>query len=108
MKKGEIINENSIVLPVPGSHVVAAGIGGKERIMNEKDLNYIIKCFYEEKTNKTYRTLSKAKKSTKFPYVYRAWLQNGKILDKEPIFCYGSSVCTIKRADEEIYKRLIK
>lgn len=49
--------------------------------MNEKDLNYIIKCFYEEKTNHTYRTLSRAKKSTKFPHVYRAWIQNGKILD---------------------------
>ena len=31
LKKGEIINENEIVLPVPGSHVVAAGIGGKEK-----------------------------------------------------------------------------
>lgn len=30
LKKGEVINENEIVLPVPGSHVVAAGIGGKE------------------------------------------------------------------------------
>lgn len=29
-KKGEIINENEIVLPIPGSYVVAAGIGGKE------------------------------------------------------------------------------
>ena len=76
--------------------------------MNEKDLNYIIKCFYEEKTNHTYRTLSRAKKSTKFPHVYRAWIQNGKILDKEPIYCYGDSVRTIKSADEEIYKRLIK
>ena len=76
--------------------------------MNEIDLNYIIKCFYEEKTNQTYRTLSEAKKSTKCPYVYRAWLQNGKIIDKEPIYSYGESVSTIKRADEEIYKRLIK
>jgi hypothetical protein len=30
LKEGEIINENEIVLPVTGSHVVAAGIGGKE------------------------------------------------------------------------------
>ena len=29
-------------------------------------------------------------------------------LDKEPIYCYGDSVRTIKSADEEIYKRLIK
>ena len=76
--------------------------------MEEKDINYIIKCFYEEKTNQTYITLSGAMASTKFPYVYRAWLQNGKILDKEPIFCYGDRVSTIKRADEEIYNRLIK
>ena len=76
--------------------------------MNEKDLNYIIKCFYNEKTEKTYRSLSHAKKSSKTPYVYRAWIQNGKILDKELIYAYGQSVATIKRADEEIYKRLIK
>nr|DAV42255.1 MAG TPA: hypothetical protein [Caudoviricetes sp.] len=76
--------------------------------MNEKDLNYIIKCFYNEKTESTYRTLSSAKKSSKNPYVYRAWLQNGKILDKELIYAYGQSVTTIKRADECIYNRLIK
>jgi hypothetical protein len=76
--------------------------------MNEKDLNYIIKCFYNEKTEKTYRSLSHAKKSSKNPYVYRTWLQNGNILDKELIYAYGQSVATIKRADEIIYKRLIK
>jgi hypothetical protein len=31
LKEREIINENEIVLPVPGSHVVDAGIGGKEK-----------------------------------------------------------------------------
>lgn len=36
MKEGEIINENEIVLPVFGSHVVAAGIGGKEKNMYER------------------------------------------------------------------------
>ncbi|WP_304331435.1 hypothetical protein [Phocaeicola plebeius] len=76
--------------------------------MNEKDLNYIIKCFYNEKTEKTYRSLSHAKKSSKTPYVYRAWIQNGKILDKELIYAYGQSVATIKRADEIIYNRFIK
>ena len=39
LKKGEIINENEIVLPVPGSHVVAAGVGGKEKAWEEE--NYI-------------------------------------------------------------------
>lgn len=76
--------------------------------MSEKDLNYIIKCFYNEKTEKTYRRLLHAKKSSKNPYVYRAWMQDGKILDKEAIYAYGQSVATIKRADEKIYKRLIK
>lgn len=76
--------------------------------MSEKDLNYIIKRFYNQKTEKTYRTLSHAKKSSKTPYVYRAWLQDGKILDKELIYAYGESLTTIKRADEEIYKRFIK
>jgi hypothetical protein len=32
LKEGEIINENEIVLPVPGGHVVAAGIGGKKNM----------------------------------------------------------------------------
>jgi hypothetical protein len=39
LKEGEIINENETILPVPGSHVVAAGIGGKEKAWEEE--NYI-------------------------------------------------------------------
>lgn len=35
-KNGEIINENEIVLPVPGGHVVAVGIGGKEDDMEKQ------------------------------------------------------------------------
>lgn len=76
--------------------------------MSEKDLTDIIKCFYNEKTDGTYKTLLSAKKSSKFPYVYRAWKKDGKILDKELVYGYGESVSTIKRADETIYKRLIK
>lgn len=76
--------------------------------MNGKDLKCIIKCFYNERTEKTYRSLSDAKKSSKNPYVYRAWLQNGEILDKELIYAYGESVATIKKVDEIIYNRLIK
>lgn len=38
MKEGKIINENEIVLPVSGSHVVAAGIGGKEKDMTREDI----------------------------------------------------------------------
>jgi hypothetical protein len=53
--------------------------------MSEKDLNYIIKCFYNEKTERTHRTLLSAKKSSKNPYVFRVWLQDGNILDKELI-----------------------
>ena len=30
--------ENEIVLPVPGSHVVAAGIGGKEKKYDAKTI----------------------------------------------------------------------
>lgn len=30
--RNQIINENEFVLPVPGSHVVADGIGGKEKL----------------------------------------------------------------------------
>lgn len=76
--------------------------------MNEKDLKCIIKCFYNEKTNGSYKTLSLAKKSSEHPYVYRCWLKDGKIVDKELIFAYGDIVCTIKYADELILKRLIK
>jgi hypothetical protein len=36
LKEGKIINENEFVLPVPGSHVVAAGIGEKEKDHEEK------------------------------------------------------------------------
>ena len=70
--------------------------------------NYIIKCFLNERTGKTSRTLSHAKKSSKSPYVYRVWLKDGKILDKELLYAYGESLRTIKSADEEIYNRLIK
>lgn len=73
-----------------------------------EDKNYIIKCFLNERTGKTSRTLSHAKKSSKDPYVYRVWLKDGKILDKELLYAYGESLGTIKSADEEIYNRLIK
>ena len=76
--------------------------------MDAKDLSCIIKCFYNEKTGKTYKTLALAERSSNYPYVYRCWLRDGKILDKELVFAYGDSVCTIKKADENIYNRLIK
>jgi hypothetical protein len=31
LKEGEIINENKTLLPIPGSDVYPAGIGGKEK-----------------------------------------------------------------------------
>ena len=77
-------------------------------LIDMEDKNYIIKCFLNERTGKTYRTLSHAKKSSKAPYVYRVWLKDGKILDKELLYAYGESLRTIKSADEEIYNRLIK
>lgn len=67
MKKGEIINENEIVLPVPGSHVVATGIGGKEKYMkkiftiaySEEEANeighFIMSKGYEGVQNDSYR-----------------------------------------------------
>lgn len=67
MKEGEIINENEIVLPVPGSHVVAAGIGGKEKYMkkiftiaySEEEANeighFIMSKGYEGVQNDSYR-----------------------------------------------------
>lgn len=42
MKEGEIINENEIVLPVTISHVVAAGIGGKEKDMKTEEICWSI------------------------------------------------------------------
>lgn len=76
--------------------------------MNKEDLNGVIKCFYNERTGKTYKTLILAKRSSDFPKVYRCWLKDGKILDKEGLFLYGDFIRTIKSADEEIYSRLVK
>lgn len=90
------------------SQVIVVLIAVNFLLIDMEDKNYIIKCFLNERTGKTYRTLSHAKKSSKAPYVYRVWLKDGKILDKELLYAYGESLRTIKSADEEIYNRLIK
>lgn len=65
------------------------------------------KTFYEEKTKLFYLSLKGAKASTRNPYVYRVWVDRFyKILDKEPLYCYGTNVCTIAKADEIIENRL--
>lgn len=69
--------------------------------------NDMKKSFYNERSGGLYKTLKEAKESSPNPYVYRAWVSDeGKILDKELVYAYGGMVCTIKRADETIAKRL--
>ena len=65
------------------------------------------KRFYNERSGGLYKTLKEAKGISLNPYVYRVWLSDeGKILDKEPVYAFGGMVCTIKRADEIIAERL--
>lgn len=68
----------------------------------------MIKNFYNEKTGLYYKSLKEAKLSSKNPYVYRTWLDdNGKLIDMEPLYAYGSALCTIKIADQIIEKRIV-
>lgn len=70
-------------------------------------MNEIIKAFWEEKTSTLCKTLKDAKKIHKFPYVYRVWLNSKlEIIGREPVWCYGISVCPIKRADSIIAESL--
>lgn len=66
----------------------------------------IQKKFFEEKTGGMFDTLAAAKKACKWPYVWRVWLQEGKIVGKCVLYAYGESFCTIKGADEEIARKL--
>lgn len=63
--------------------------------------------FFEEKTGGMFDTLAAAKKACKYPYVYRVWLLDGKIVGKCVLYAYGESFCTIKGADEAIERKLI-
>lgn len=68
----------------------------------------MIKNFYNKKTGQYYNSLKEAKSSSKFPYVYRTWLDDeGNLIDMEILYAYGDSVCTIRIADQIIEKRII-
>lgn len=65
------------------------------------------KKFYEEKTGAYTLSIEAAKrvalkKGIKYPYIYRVWMDNDKILGKSLLLAYGDRVSTIKQADEEI------
>lgn len=67
----------------------------------------MIKNFYNEKTGQYYKSLKMAKMSSKNPYVYRTWQDDeGKLIGKEGIYAYGTIICTIKRADQNIEEKL--
>lgn len=70
-------------------------------------MNEYLRAYWEEKTSTLCKTLKVAKKAHKFPYIYRVWLNSKlEIIGQEPVWCYGISVCTIKRADSIIADRL--
>lgn len=67
----------------------------------------MIKNFYNEKTGQYYKSLKDAKSSSKNPYVYRTWLDDyGKLIGMQGIYAYGTSICTIRMADQEIEEKL--
>lgn len=67
----------------------------------------MIKNFYNEKTGLYYKSLKAAKLSSKNPYVYRTWQDHdGRLIGKEGIYAYGTSICTIYMADQKISERL--
>lgn len=67
----------------------------------------ITKTFYEENTRMFYKSLKDAKAASRFSYVCRVWVDDFyTILAKEPLYCYGTSVCTISSADKNIQERL--
>lgn len=60
------------------------------------------KCFYNEGTKRTYKTLKKAKLANVEASVYRCWLLDGEIKGMTVVKAYGTQVCTIMNADKYI------
>lgn len=67
--------------------------------------NGIEKMFLEERSGKTYRTLSAAKTSHKAARVYRIWTEDGREIGRSLVFAYGEQVGTIRTADAMIGKK---
>lgn len=61
-----------------------------------------VKCFYEEKTKVTYKTMKTAKEAINHPCVYRCWMADGEIKAMAQLLHHGVQVRTIKSADERI------
>lgn len=64
------------------------------------------KNVFEERTKTYHHTLCEAKKAHRFSYILRVWLKDKTIIGKETVYAYGSSCCTIKRADEYIAEKI--
>lgn len=60
------------------------------------------KCFYNDGTERTYKTLKKAKLANEKASVYRCWLLDGEIKGMTALKAYGTQVCTIMNADKRI------
>lgn len=60
------------------------------------------KCFYNDGTERTYKTLKKAKLANEKASVYRCWLLDGGIEGMTALKAYGTQVCTIMNADKRI------
>ncbi len=60
------------------------------------------KCFYNQGTERTYKTLKEAKLANVKAVVYRCWLLDGDIKGMTALKAYGTQVCTIKNADKRI------
>lgn len=70
-------------------------------------MNETIKAFWEQHTNKLFKTLKIARTAHKTPYVYRVWLNSKlEIIGQEPVWGYGTQISTIKSADAIIAERL--
>lgn len=81
---------------------------------NCKDLEFVVdvqqksekvkyvKCFYNEGTKRTYKTLKEVKLANVTARIYRCWLLNDEIKGMTPIGVCGEQVCTIANADKRI------
>lgn len=66
----------------------------------------IEKLYLEERSGRLVKSLKEAKTCHVSPYVYRIWIRGNRIIGKELVLAYGTSVCSIRQADAYIAKRI--
>lgn len=72
-----------------------------EQRQNPEKVEYV-KCFYNDGTKHTYKTLKEAKLANVTASIYRCWLLNDEIKGMAKIGVCGEQVCTIANADKRI------